>query len=134
MTPEGNIDIGQHLPPAYGIVGPLLSSHLSATNVHLTTPPIINVRPTTHPNDNVHLTTPPNNTVWPTTPPNDNAGPAGDGQEIRNKTPKKQLGKRTQNLSPQTMHRTQTQSKKKKVTGDDLTALEAQNMMQSGSR
>src|SRR6266496_683628 len=84
----------------------------SVTKQNIT--PIINVRPTTHPNDN--------------------AGPAGDGQEIRNKTPKKRLGKRTQNLSPQTTHRTQTQSKKKKVTDDDLAALEAQNMMQSGSR
>src|SRR6266540_2018696 len=123
MPPEGNIDIGQHLPPAHGIVGPSLSSHLSATNV-----------PTTHLNDNVCLTTPPNNTVWPTTPLNDNASPAGDGQEIQNKTPKKRLGKRIQNLSPQTTHQTQTQSKKKKVTDDDLAALEAQNMMQSGSR
>ena len=70
----------------------------------------------------------------PTTPPNTNADSGADPERIRHKTPDKQLGKRSQaNLSPQAMRQTQSK-KKKKVTGDDLAALEAQEMMQSGSR
>ena len=54
---------------------------------------------------------------------------------IQNKTPKKKLGKRTQaNLSPQTVKQTRNTNKKKKITDDDLAALEAQKMMQSGSK
>jgi hypothetical protein len=68
----------------------------------------------------------------PTTPPNVPGGPV---DPIRNKTPKKRLGKRAQiNLSPQPMDQTRRTSKRKKVTDDDLAALEAENMVQSGSK
>ncbi len=56
---------------------------------------------------------------------------------VGTKTPKKRLGKRAQkNLTPQTLPRNQNtnKKKKKKFTDDDLAALEAQNMVQSGSR
>lgn len=68
--------------------------------------------------------------IRPTTPPI-----AADVSTNTFKTPKKRLGKRAQkNLSPQTLHEKQNRNKKKKVTDDDLAALEAQNMVQSRSR
>jgi hypothetical protein len=71
--------------------------------------------------------------VHPTTPPKADAGSAYDPNH--NKTPQKQLGKRGQaNLSPQTNRQQRGKSKKKKLTDDDRAALEAQNMVQSGSR
>ena len=71
-----------------------------------------------------------NTDIRPTTPPITVAVGANTF-----KTPKKRLGKRVQkNLSPQTLPQNQNTNKKKKVTDDDLAALEAQNMVQAGSR
>jgi hypothetical protein len=71
--------------------------------------------------------------VCPTTPQNENAGSADNPNH--NKTPQKQLGKRAQaNLSPQTNRQSRGNQKKKKLTDDDRAAMEAQNMVQSGSR
>jgi hypothetical protein len=51
------------------------------------------------------------------------------------KTPKKRVKKRPQtNLSPDTIPQTRSQKRKKKVTDDDLAALEAHNMVRSGRR
>jgi hypothetical protein len=73
--------------------------------------------------------------VRPTTPPNSNAVVASNTKGIQKKTPKKRLGKRAQaNLSPQTMHQAGRMNKKKKMTDDDRAALEAQNMVQAGSK
>lgn len=70
--------------------------------------------------------------VRATTPCNVNADSAIDPIHT---TPKKQLGKRAQpNVSPQGFRQTRGNRKKKKVTDDDLAAMEAQNMVQSGSR
>jgi hypothetical protein len=70
-------------------------------------------------------------TVRSTTPPNADADSA---HNTHNKTPQQRLGKRVQaNLSPQT-NRQQRKSKKKKITADDRAAMEAENMVQSGSR
>ena len=67
----------------------------------------------------------------PNTPPNDDAEPAHKSQ----KTPKKQLGKRAQaTLSPQMSTQTRTMHKRKKMTNDDLAALEAQKMLQTRPR
>src|SRR5438270_11287322 len=67
----------------------------------------------------------------PTMPQDANANP----DHIHHKTPKQRLSKRGQpDLSPQTKHQTKTTMKRKKVTDDDLTALEAQQMMQSGTK
>ena len=76
---------------------------------------------------------PSGSTVRPTTPPNDTAGHVDNANRVH-KTPKKRLGKRPQaNLSPHKIHQTRNH-KKKKLTDDDLAAMEAQNMLQSGSR
>jgi hypothetical protein len=85
----------------------------------------------------VHPTTQLNNgqgsIVRPTTPPNANADSAPN--QNHNKTPQQKLGKRVQaNLSPQNNHHERGNSKKKKLTADDRAAMEAQNMVQSGSR
>ena len=70
----------------------------------------------------------------PTTPPNDNTRSDKNGKQIP-KTSKKRLGKRARgNLSPQVIPQTRGNNKKKKVTDDNLAAIEAQNMVQSGSR
>jgi hypothetical protein len=75
----------------------------------------------------------PGSIVRPTTPPNADAGSAHNPNH--NKTPPKQLGKRGQaNLSPQTNRQKRGNVKKKKLTDDDRAAMEAQNMVQSGSR
>jgi len=75
----------------------------------------------------------PGSTVRPTTPPNEDAGSAHNPNH--SKTPPKQLGKRGQaNLSPQTNRQKRGNRKKKKITDDDRAAMEAQNMLQSGSR
>jgi hypothetical protein len=72
-----------------------------------------------------------NTNIRPTTPPITDA----DVGANTFKTPKKRLGKRAQkNLTPQTLPQNQNANKKKKVTDDDLAALEAQNMVQAGSR
>ena len=69
--------------------------------------------------------------VRPTTPLSAEAGSAPNPH----KTPQKQLGKRSQaNLSPQTNRQLRGNSKKKKITDDDRAAMEAQNIVQSGSR
>jgi hypothetical protein len=71
----------------------------------------------------------------PTTPGNNDAGSETPAQEALTRTPKKRLGKRPQvNVSPQTTRPTRGNNKKKKVSADDRAALEAQNMIQSGSR
>jgi hypothetical protein len=73
----------------------------------------------------------------PTTTPNNDAGSAENSNETRERTPKKGRGKRAQanaNLSPQTVRQTRNAKKKKKITDDDLAAMEAQNMVQSGTR
>lgn len=71
--------------------------------------------------------------VRPTTPPNEDACSAHNPNH--NKTPEKQLGKRGQaNLSPQTNRQKRGNRKKKKLTDDDRAAMEAQNMVQAGSR
>lgn len=70
--------------------------------------------------------------VRPTTPLNINPGSATNPNHM---TPKKRLGKRPQvNVSPQGIRETRGNRKKKKVTDDDLAAMEAQKMVQSGSR
>jgi hypothetical protein len=70
-------------------------------------------------------------TVRPTTPPNTLVGPVDTTRGF----PKTRLGKRAQtNLSPHKNDRTRRTNKKKKVTDDDLAALEAQKMIQSGSK
>lgn len=69
----------------------------------------------------------------PTTPPN-NATESAHTPMLK-KTPKKRLGKRPQaNVSPQTNRHPQGSRKKKKITDDDLAAMEAQNMGQLGAR
>jgi hypothetical protein len=71
--------------------------------------------------------------MCPSTPPNATAESAPNANEVAKRIPKKQLGKKMQaNLSPQTIR--QTRTKKKKMTDDDRAAIEAQNMVQSGSR
>jgi hypothetical protein len=71
----------------------------------------------------------------PTTPPNNNADLDNNAEEIPNNAPQQRLGKRGQaDLSPQMKRQTRTAKKKKKVTDDDLAALEAQKMVQSGSK
>jgi len=75
----------------------------------------------------------PSSHVHPTTPPINIAELDSNTKGAKIKTSKKQLGKRAQaNLSPLNMN--QTRSKKKKLTDDDHAALEAQNMVQSGSK
>jgi hypothetical protein len=70
--------------------------------------------------------------IRPTTPSDKNPGSAINPNPT---TPKPKLGKRAQvNVSPQEIHQTRGNKKKKKVTDDDLAAMEAQNMVQSGSR
>jgi hypothetical protein len=74
-----------------------------------------------------------NSSVRPTTPLDNTAGVAT--AKATHKTLKKRLGKRPQaNLSPQKTQQAERTVKKKKMTGDDLAALEAQNMVQSGSK
>jgi hypothetical protein len=107
--------------------------------IHLST---AMVRPTT-PNSNagsVDNTQPPipssTSIIRPITPPNNNAGSADNTNGIQ-RTPKKGRGKRAQanaNLSPQTARQTRSTKKKKKITDDDRAAMEAQNMVQSGTR
>jgi len=99
----------------------------------------LRVSPSTPPNDGqtndqAHTSElRPGSTVRPTTPPNEDAGSAHNPNH--NKTPPKQLGKRGQaNLSPQTNRQKRGNRKKKKITDDDRAAMEAQNMLQSGSR
>jgi hypothetical protein len=71
--------------------------------------------------------------IRPTTPPNCNAESAN--RPNVKKTPKKQLGKRPQaNVSPQTNRHPQGSRKKKKITDDDLAAMEAENMGRLGAR
>ena len=122
---------------------PPMSIHLSDTNVRLTTPPnagsagnaqATNVRVNTPP----HIGTRSRNVQGandrPTTPPNIATSAARTAKDIPNKTPTKRPAKRPQvNLSP-AVHQTRAQKMKKKVTDDDRAALEAQNMVQSGSR
>ena len=71
----------------------------------------------------------------PTTPQDANADSAADPDHIHHKTPKQRLSKRGQpDLSPQMKCQTKTMMKRKKVTDNDLAALEAQQMMQSGTK
>jgi len=83
----------------------------------------------TNDDSNLH----PGSSVHPTTPPNEDAGSAHNPNH--NKTPPRQLRKRGQgDLSPQTNRQKRGKSKKKKLTDDARAAMEAQNMVQSGSR
>ena len=71
----------------------------------------------------------------PTTPPIDNTDSADVAFANRTKTPRNTNQKRAQaNLSPQALRRSQRTNKKKKMTDDDLAALEAQNILESGTR
>ena len=80
------------------------------------------------------VTDPESTQIRPTTPLNVPSTTA-EPEPLPPKTPKKSLGKRPQaNLSPNMIRETQGKKKRKKVTNDDLAALEAQEMMQSGSR
>lgn len=70
----------------------------------------------------------------PTQTPNNNLSSVAINPVPPKKSAKKKVTKRAQpNLSPGAMIQTRN-TKKKKVTGDDLAALEAQNMVQSGSK
>lgn len=94
--------------------------------------PLQNTRP--HVQSPIHSST---SMDRPTTTPNNDAGSAENSNETRERTPKKGRGKRAQanaNLSPQTVRQTRNAKKKKKITDDDLAAMEAQNMVQSGTR
>ena len=63
----------------------------------------------------------------------DSAGSVTKTMGTRNKRANKKVGKKAEaHLPPETMMR--TRSSKKKVTDDELAALEAQKMMQSGSK
>lgn len=71
--------------------------------------------------------------IRPTTPPIQNAS-SGTNTLGTHTTPPAQLGKRAQvNTSPQ-MSRRRSKNKKKKVTDNDLAALEAQKMVQYGAK
>ena len=99
-------------------------SHMTLNIVHPTTPP--NDDPSPMLPDEV------GSINRPTTPPNAGADLAHTNP---NKTPQKQLGKRVQAiLSPHSNAQQRGNSKKKKITDDDRAAMEAQNMVQSGSR
>ena len=70
----------------------------------------------------------------PTRTPNDIPSSVAITPVAPNKSAKKKVTKRAQpNLTPGAMIQTRN-TKKKKVTDDDLAALEAQNMVQSGSK
>lgn len=65
----------------------------------------------------------------PITPPDDDTG-VETLKAVHQRMPTKRVGKRPQaNLSPPKIH--QTRNKKKKITDDDLAAMEAANMLQS---
>ena len=88
---------------------------------------------TAHPNTEARSAISTN--VRPTTPPYIDAGSAMRQDVHPTTPPKKRGGKRPQvNLSPAQGLQTWGQKKKRKVTDDDLAAIEAQNMVQSGSR
>jgi hypothetical protein len=90
-----------------------------------------NLQPATNAAVNSTSSPLPSSHVRPTTPPINHAESGANTKGAKIKTPKKRLGKRAQaNLSPLN----QTRSKKKKLTDDDRAALEAQNMVQSGSK
>lgn len=92
------------------------------------------------PDTGLHMQSPihsSSNNVRPITPPNNDAESVDKANGTRERTPKKRLGKRAQamvNLSPQTVRQTRSTKKKKKMTNDDLAAIEAQKMLQPGSR
>jgi hypothetical protein len=133
-----NRNVGQQPQPTITTVGP---PHSSGTNVHPTGPPNNDADPDSNTQDigdhhqplTVNNKQLPGANIRPTTPSNINI--ANPDTNTQDPTHKKQLGKRAQaNLSPQSARQTGAASKKKKVTDDDLAAIEAQKMVQSGSR
>ena len=115
-------------------IDPALLCQANDTPHHTSTShePLPNTGP--HVQSPIHSST---NNVRPTTPLNNDAESVDKANGTHERTPKKRLGKRAQanaNLSPQTVRQTRSTKKKKKMTNDDLAAMEAQNMLQSGSR
>ena len=109
-----------HPDPGPITIDPSLLGHAEQTAQHINESDAAEVAPNT------------GSSVRPTTPSNINPGSAINPNDM---SPTQQLGKRPQpNISPQGIRQTQGNRKKKKVTDDDLAAMEAHNMVQSGSR
>jgi len=128
----------EHEPAPNPALGGQASHTTSMIPDEVDMPPEVNIaRPTTPPNDRQGNDPSHTSSMLPddclTTPPNADADLAQN--KNYNKTPQQKLGKRVEaNLSPRTNRQQQGNSKKKKLTADDRAAMEAQNLVQSGSR